>query len=174
MALGGLGDARADGLIDRVIRQEVRDERPALLATERFEQDRRRVQLPAGPSRVIVEQLGARHAREQDRGVPSEVGDVLDELQERRLGPLEVVDHEDDGPIDGETLEQRPERPERLLRRASRSRRCRSPARPAPRSPRRRSPDPDERGELGPGGLGRVGLVQIRERRSAPRRAGRT
>ena len=114
---GSLGDPRADRLIHGVVGEEVRDERSALLGAERFEQDRRRVQLSAGPSWVIVQELGTGHAREQDRGITREVGHVLDELQELRLGPLEVIDHEDQRPFRRELLEQHPDRPERLLRR---------------------------------------------------------
>ena len=114
--LGGGGDALADHGIHRVIRQEVGDELPALLGVQRFEQDRRRVQLPPGPAGAIVEQLGARHAREQDRDVASQIRDVLDQLDERGLCPLDVVDHEDHGALGGEALEQRPDGPAHLFR----------------------------------------------------------
>ena len=48
-----------------------------------------------------------------------EVRDVLDELQELRLGPLEVIDREDHGPVGRESLQEHADRPERLLRRGS-------------------------------------------------------
>ena len=57
---------------------------------------------------MIVQEFGAGHAREQDRRVPREVGDVFDELQELRLGPLQVVDREDQRPMGGELFQQHP------------------------------------------------------------------
>ena len=45
---------------------------------------------------MAVEELGPRRAEQQDRRVARLLGQVLDERQERRLGPLQVVedDHE--------------------------------------------------------------------------------
>ena len=68
------------------------DQRLAFVGAERLEQERRRVQLAAAPARPYVEQLGARDAEQEDRRVAREVGDVLDEVDEHRLGPLQVVD----------------------------------------------------------------------------------
>ena len=76
---------------------------------ERLEQERRRVQLAAAPAGSDVEQLGARDAEEEDRRVAREVGDVLDEVDEDRLGPLQVVDDDDLRPLRGACLEQPPE-----------------------------------------------------------------
>ena len=162
MTFGRFSDPRPNGLVHRVVRQQVGDERAALLGIERFDEDRGRVQLPAGPPGVLVEQLGTPHAREQDRCVPREVGDVFDEIEERRLSPLQVVDREDQRPIDGEGLHQRPERPEHLIRR-------RLAARDADRLPDEfRHPArvpirPRERCELAAGDLRRVRLLQIRD-----------
>ena len=111
---------------------------------------------------MIVQQLGTRHAREQDRGVPCEVGDVLDELEELRLGPLQIVDREDDRPIGREVLQERSDRPERLLGRAPASRDADRLSHQL-RDPARDVTPPRERLELGAGHLGRVGLVQTRD-----------
>ena len=48
---------------------------------------------PPQPAR-IVEQLGPRHAEQDDRRVAREVRHVLDQVEEGRLRPLEVVEHD--------------------------------------------------------------------------------
>ena len=73
--------------------------------------------LPAAPARSHVEQLGARDAEEEDRRVAREVGDVLDEVDEDGLGPLQVVDDDDLRSLRGAGLEQPPEGELRLGRR---------------------------------------------------------
>ena len=88
----------------------------ALVVPERLEQERGRVELAAAPVRSSVEKLGPRDAEEEDRRVAREVGDVLDEVDELGLGPLQVVDHGDLRPIDCALLEQLPERDSRLGR----------------------------------------------------------
>ena len=62
------------------------------LGAERLEQQRRRVELSAAPARPRVEQLRACDAEEEDRRVARQVRDVLDEVDEDRLRPLQVVD----------------------------------------------------------------------------------
>ena len=68
--------------------------RSVCVGGERLEQHGRRVQLAAAPARPPVEQLGPRHAEQQDRRVARQVGDVLDQVEERRLPPVEVVEHD--------------------------------------------------------------------------------
>ena len=74
--------------------EQVLHELAALVLAEGLEQNGRRVELSAAPARPLVEQLRSRDAEEEDRGVAREVGDVLDEVDEDRLGPLQVVDHD--------------------------------------------------------------------------------
>ena len=99
-------DAIARVLVQLDFAEQVRDEVVACVRAQRLEQERRRVQLPASPVRPNVEQLGARDAEEEDRRVPREVGDVLDEIDEHGLGPLEIVDHHDLRSLGGASLEQ--------------------------------------------------------------------
>ena len=61
---------------------------------------------PAAPGRPQLQQLGPGDAEQEDRRVAREVGDVLDEVEERRLGPLEVVDDDDLRPLGGARLEE--------------------------------------------------------------------
>ena len=56
------------------------------------------VQLAAAPCRPVVEQLRPRQAEQQDRRVAGPVRDVLDQVEERRLGPVDVVEHDDQRP----------------------------------------------------------------------------
>ena len=90
--------------------RETRDQQFAVLAGERLEQDRRCVQLAAAPSRPQLEQLGAGDAEQEDRRVARPVGDVLDQVEEDGLGPLDVVQHEDLRPLCGAGLDQLAER----------------------------------------------------------------
>ncbi len=70
------------------------------------------------PGRALVEQVGTGEAEEQDWCAAREAGDVLEEVEQRRLRPVDVVDRDDERPPAGERLEQAPERPRRLVRRA--------------------------------------------------------
>ena len=60
---------------------------------------------PLQPGRP-VEQLGPGETEDQDRGVPAPVGDVLDELEERGLAPVEIVQEDDQRPLGRPRLEQ--------------------------------------------------------------------
>ncbi len=74
------------------VSEEISDQRLAFVVAERLEEDRRRVHLAATPVGSDVEELGARDAEQEDRRIAREVGDVLDEVDEDRLGPLQIVD----------------------------------------------------------------------------------
>ena len=89
----------------------------ALAGCERLEEERRRVHLPPAPAGPQIEQLGARDAQEEDRRVAREIRDVLDEVDEDGLGPLQVVDDDHLRALDGPCLEEAAERELRLGRR---------------------------------------------------------
>ena len=116
IALGGLGDPRPSPRFQ--VRAEVVDQRFDLVVPERLEQDRRRVELATGPRRARIEQLGACDAEEQDRRVTAEVGHVLEQVEERRLGPLDVVEEHDEWTLCRCLLEELAGRPGGLLGRA--------------------------------------------------------
>ena len=92
-------DPRAQRLIGRRAVEQARDERVGVAGRERLEQHRRGVQLAAAPVRPPVEQLRPRHAEQEDRRVAAEVGDVIDEIEERLLAPVDVVQHDDERPL---------------------------------------------------------------------------
>ena len=66
------------------------------------------------PGGAAVEQLRAGHAEQQERGAAREQRDMLDQVEERLLAPLDVVEHDDERRL---LLEQLAERPADLLRR---------------------------------------------------------
>ena len=97
--------------------QQRLDETLALGAAERFELDRGRPDTASAPAGMVVEQLGAREAELQERR-PHPVGEVLDQVEQRLLRPVDVLEDEDDGLRLGELLDERTRRPGDLLRRA--------------------------------------------------------
>ncbi len=120
VACGRGGNALTQVVVERAVAEQVLHEHDALVLAERLEQDRGRVQLAAAPARPLVEQLRARDAEEEDRCVAREVGDVLDEVDEDRLRPLQVVDDDDLRSLGRAGLEQPAERELRLGRRRCR------------------------------------------------------
>ena len=92
-------------------------------------------------------QLRPRHAEQQDRRARGEERDVLDQVEERLLAPLDVVEDDDQRPLRRCVLERLAERPGDLLRGRRRlaSRRATSgspPRRPRPRQQRRAASAP--------------------------------
>ena len=67
------------------------------------------------------------------------VGDVLDEVEERRLGPVQVVPDDDERPLVRGLLERLAHRPRDLVGRRPARRTRRAPPRPPPRRARRRA-----------------------------------
>ena len=113
--LGCGRDAPAQVLVEgRVTEQEV-DQCFALGGFERLEQERRRVELAPAPVRLHVQELGPRDAEEKDRCVAREVRNVLDQIDEHGLRPLEVVDHDDLRSLRGAGFEQATKGDPRLL-----------------------------------------------------------
>src|SRR5207247_10333120 len=86
----------------------------ALVLRERLEQDRARVELASGPAGPLVEQLGPRKAEQEHRRVAAQVDDVLDQVEQRRLGPVDVLEDGDERALPGERLEQAPHSPRGL------------------------------------------------------------
>ena len=114
--VGGCADSCAQAVLDRVAREQLCDQLACLDRGERLEQRRGRVQLAAGPAGPLFEQLGARHAEKQDRRVARKVADVLDEIEERGLAPVHVVEDDDERLRLRDRFEELAKRPGRLLR----------------------------------------------------------
>ncbi len=78
-----------------VIGEQRIEELLALFRRERLELDRGRAQSPSTPARADVEQLRPREADDQQRCVLDALREVLDQLEQRILGPVDVFEHED-------------------------------------------------------------------------------
>ena len=97
VAAGGLGQpGRRLGREARAAEQ-VRDQLGRRLRVEGLEQERRGVQLAAAPVRSRVEELRPRGAHQHDRRVARPVHDVVHDVEERRLGPVDVLPERDSG-----------------------------------------------------------------------------
>ena len=62
-----------------------------------------------------VDDVGPSHAHQHDRRLVREIAYVLQQIQQRRFGPLDVVDHRHDGRVPRRALEQLADRPVDLL-----------------------------------------------------------
>ena len=108
-------DPRAQRVISRCAVEQGRDECVGVGGRERLEQHRRRIQLAPAPVRPAVEQLGPCHAEQENRRITAQVGDVVDEIEERLLAPVDVVQYDDERGIGSHRLQQHPHRPGDLL-----------------------------------------------------------
>ncbi len=97
------------------VTDELRDQLVRLGRRERLERDRLRLQAPT-PRRADVDQIGTREAQQQQRRVASPVHEMLQEVEQGRLGPMDVLDDERDRLLACATLERLPDRPEDVLR----------------------------------------------------------
>ena len=72
------------------------------------------------PGGMELRELGARHAEQEDRCPRGEQRDVLDQIAERLLAPLDVIEHDHQRPRCRSLLQRLAERPGDLLRRRRR------------------------------------------------------
>ena len=92
-------------VVERCVGVEAVEQHAGLIRGEGVEEDRRGVQPAPGPLRPGIEELGSREAEQQDRR-PGELGHMLDEVEEGRCPPVQVLEHEDDRSPSPECLEQ--------------------------------------------------------------------
>ena len=119
IALRRRGDSPAKARLEGKTVEQAVDQLVGLLCGERLEQHARGVELAAAPAGHLVEQLGPGEAEDLDRRVPAPVGHVLDELEERGLAPVEIVDENDQGRLAARaSSDSRIDPGEKLLRRA--------------------------------------------------------
>ncbi len=116
IALGRLGQRRGDrvGKLGRV--EQPLEQPPALVRRQGLELDHLRGDAIAQQGAPLLEQLGTREAQQED-GLPvTRPRHGLDQAEERRLGPVHVLEEDHDGPLDRERLQQPSHGPGRLLR----------------------------------------------------------
>jgi hypothetical protein len=91
-------------------------ERLAVRLRERLERDDGRVRPRRRPRRAPLEKIRPCGAEQEKGGIIRERGDVLDQVEESRLCPVQVVEDDDQRPGLGQGLEELPEAPRNLLR----------------------------------------------------------
>ena len=88
--------------------EDVRDEDSGLLLRERGEADRRGVELAAAPAGPPLEELRPRAADDEERDAAQPVDELVDEVEQALVGPVQVLEHEHERPLLGERLEEAP------------------------------------------------------------------
>ncbi len=94
---------------------EAGDQRGGRLRAERVKQQRAGVGLAVGPGRALLEELRSGQADDQDGDVADGVGEVLDQVQQCRLGPVDVLEDQQQRSLAGERLGQLADGPEDLF-----------------------------------------------------------
>jgi hypothetical protein len=89
-----------------VCRQQFVDQCLGLVSVEWFEEDGRGVELAAAPSLAAIEELGPAETEHEDWGAATQIPDVLDEVEESRLAPVNVVEDDHERIAVRSTLEQ--------------------------------------------------------------------
>ena len=114
VAAGHLGDPSFLVPVETAAGERL-EQRLAGRAGERREPQDGRLADAARPVGPVLERVGARHQDEERGHVAEPAGRVEQQVQERGLGPVHVVDHDHDRPEPGERGDQPHERPARLL-----------------------------------------------------------
>ena len=95
--------------------EQAADQLGSLLVGERRERERRGVQLAAAPARPALEELGPRRRDDEQRYVGHPVDELVEEVEEALVGPVDVLDDDDERALLGETLEEAAPGGERLV-----------------------------------------------------------
>ena len=107
-------DDRRHGVLGQAA-DEPAEERAHVLVGQRLEVDRRGAADRRAPAGSPIEQIGARLGKDEDRRRPRPGQEVLDEVEQALVGPLEVPEDEDRRRLLGQPLEERPPCREELL-----------------------------------------------------------
>jgi hypothetical protein len=102
------------GRQDRAFQQR-RDQAGRLLVGERGEVDGGRVAQPRGPGGALLVQLRPGVTKHEQWHPFGPVGKLLQEGQQRRVGPVQILEHQHRRPIRSQPLEEAPPGHERLL-----------------------------------------------------------
>ena len=90
------------------------EQRRRLLTAQRRQRDRRRVRLPAAPARPPGQELGPCGGDDEYRDPGRPVDEVVDEVQQALVRPVEVLEDDDERALLREPLEEPPPRREAL------------------------------------------------------------
>ena len=108
--LGNLGDQSVLDHLSALGKQRL-DEFARAGWLERLQGDRGRVPSAATPARAPVDKLIASETDQEDRA-PNPPGQVLDQVEHPLVGPMDVLDREDDGPFAARRFDERANRRE--------------------------------------------------------------
>ena len=114
--LGRVDDAITKRRSDLPVVHEPLDQPLGLVVVERREGDETRTGPGRRPRRASIEDVGPCEAEEQDRSPAREAEDVFEQVEQRRLGPVNVVHRDDERSRGGQRLEETAKRPRGLLR----------------------------------------------------------
>ena len=106
VALGTPGDEVHGDVVAPLHLGQRGDQRPGLAAGEPVEPDPRRPASRGGEGRVLLEHVRTRGAEQEQRQVGGVDGHVVDEREQRLVGPVQVLQHEDEGPASGDLVEE--------------------------------------------------------------------
>src|SRR5207253_8415706 len=73
---------------------------------QRAEGNRARVPFAATPPGMTLVELGPRRTDEEDRHAARPVDEMLEELDQRRVGPVQILEHEDQRTLFSDPLEE--------------------------------------------------------------------
>lgn len=118
IASGRRRDPLSHGLLEVCAFEQVLDELVGFVVGQGLEPKRRRVRLAATPAWPVIQKLGTGKSEQEDRGVAAEDGNVLDEVEEGRFGPLKVVENDGQRSLARERLEELSHSAVRLFRAA--------------------------------------------------------
>ena len=96
-------------------REQAPDQLCRLLVGERGERECRRVELAAAPARSAFEELRPRRRDDEQRNVRHPVDELVEEVEEALVGPVDVLDDDDERPLLGEPFEEAAPGGERLV-----------------------------------------------------------
>ena len=85
--------------------QELRDEERGLILAERRERERCGIELAAAPAGTPLEQLGPRGRDRQQRHVRNPVDELVHEVEQALVRPVEVLEDDDERPLLGHRFE---------------------------------------------------------------------
>ncbi len=94
---------------------EIGNQRLAVTLRKALEYHKARVRLIAAPAGSPLEQLRSGDANEQDRRFPHPLGQVLDQVEKGGLGPVHILEEDDQRSVSRQCFEQASGRPEDLL-----------------------------------------------------------
>ncbi|HJP72574.1 MAG TPA: hypothetical protein VJ975_12730, partial [Candidatus Limnocylindria bacterium] len=105
VAVGHLDDALPSRIGQGQAREQRVGQAGGIGLGQWFEEDGGRIRLAAAPSGAHVDQLGAADAQDEYRRVAHPVDDVLDEVEQWRLGPLQIIEDQHQWTFFGDPFE---------------------------------------------------------------------